>query len=356
MKLVLKFVWKIYVFGVLPVLFIGKVWSDNKDCGVKAAYGAVSALGIKPKLTFADLLTAEYISQRSGSTAIDVCKAVGALGGEARYLQGMGWPSLVDSSFPLILHVASDGQLQSANHWILYLGMDGSEARVVNSSGIVELWPMERLLVRWRGRGIVVAPKEHGTQAKHLLNRAELFWLGGLLVGAFSLAKLGDASLNRIRAWKYPITLSIITLFIATFSALGSRARPLLPINATSRYAQAALSGAQHEYIDWHSFKQLLNAPGETVLVDCRYKADYDFAPIPNTVSIPIDAEIGEIERALHGRQASDPIVLFCMSSKCQFSEVMTIRLTAMGFRNLSVWKGGYREWASKNLQEESDR
>jgi rhodanese-related sulfurtransferase len=338
----------IFLFGSLPC---GSSCADQKACGVEAAFGAVHALGMTPEVNYSDLLTKEYISELSGSTASDICKLVGRLGGEAVFLEGLGWASLQSTNHPLILHVSSDGQLEASNHWLLFLGVRDNMAKVVDGGGTVEEWPWDRLLARWRGRAIVVTPKDDASSATAGLNFAETSFAIGLAIGAVALG-LVLSNLRPSGKFSFPIVFIGVALGLCIAMRLSSRVELAFPVGMTGRYVFAAIDGPPHETIDLSDFNAWLARPGNITFIDCRYRADFLQSPIPGTISIPVDAKTHEIVTTLEGKDRSQPIVIFCASDRCRFSEFMAVRLTGLGFTDLRIFRGGYAEWLHRSEAE----
>jgi rhodanese-related sulfurtransferase len=118
-----------------------------------------------------------------------------------------------------------------------------------------------------------------------------------------------------------------------------------LPFNATARYVTAALDGAKVKYVDLPEFLQAIESQSDTVVVDCRYESDSNAYPVPGTIPVSVSAKIASIERSMESINRDRPLLLFCLSERCGFSEVMAIRLTGLGFHKFKIFRGGYAEW-----------
>jgi rhodanese-related sulfurtransferase len=53
----------------------------------------------------------------------------------------------------------------------------------------------------------------------------------------------------------------------------------------------------------------------------------------------------------LHGIDKTQKIVLYCQSSGCGFSDEVAAFLKFNGYRNVSIFRGGYREWSNYQKQ-----
>ncbi|MFN7874371.1 MAG: rhodanese-like domain-containing protein [Pirellula sp.] len=339
----------IFLSIVLGFSLFQTVLADQRTCGVEAAFGAVHAIGIEPSVRFEELLTTEYVSHRGGSTADDVCKAVRKLGARGTYLQGMGSVSLLGTKHPLILHVYSDGQLQSPNHWLLFLGMEDGLAKVVDGGGVQEKWPLERLLARWPGRAIVVSPSESNQYFASTLTFLEAGSFVAIIVLAFVIGK-SSLKLTWKSEWlRFLLASTGIVAAVGVFSSWVSAGKLPLPFNASTRYIFAALDGAPCEYVDLKEFllaiKSESDSKSDTVVVDCRYESDTKRFPVPGTIPVSLDEKTASIARSMEFINRDRTILLFCLSERCRFSEVMAIRLTGLGFHKFKIFRGGYEEW-----------
>ena len=44
---------------------------------------------------------------------------------------------------------------------------------------------------------------------------------------------------------------------------------------------------------------------------------------------------------------------MYCQSAGCKYAEIVAIKLIDDGFSNISIFKGGWVEWAAKNGKKE---
>jgi rhodanese-related sulfurtransferase len=83
-----------------------------------------------------------------------------------------------------------------------------------------------------------------------------------------------------------------------------------------------------------------------SLLFDTRFRLDFAFGAIPHAVNLSIDSGLAERKSILQGIDKSAKIVLYCQSSRCGFSDEVASFLKFNGYRNVSIFRGGYREWA----------
>ena len=73
---------------------------------------------------------------------------------------------------------------------------------------------------------------------------------------------------------------------------------------------------------------------------------------LPRAVNI----NIGDVkEKAPALLPDSDaPIVIYCASITCNNSDQVAVQLTALGYRNVAVYKGGKAEWEAAGLPQDA--
>jgi len=97
--------------------------------------------------------------------------------------------------------------------------------------------------------------------------------------------------------------------------------------------------------LDPDSFYISLHLAVEPLLVDVRVAREYRKDRIPNAVSAPRSQELF---RLTDGLDAEHPIYLYCNdeSRSVQAAEMLLVK----GFGNLTILKGGLREWKLRGL------
>jgi 3-mercaptopyruvate sulfurtransferase SseA len=91
---------------------------------------------------------------------------------------------------------------------------------------------------------------------------------------------------------------------------------------------------------------------GDSVVIDARRPQDFRGGHIEGAINVPVGASLGERQRAMAGVAASARIVLYCQSEACQWASELANVLSASGYRNLSLYPGGWREWSQSLPQD----
>ena len=90
----------------------------------------------------------------------------------------------------------------------------------------------------------------------------------------------------------------------------------------------------------------MLNA--DAVLIDARREEDYRAGHLEGAISVPVDADDKKQQEAMAGITKDALIIVYCKSRECPYAEAVATRLQKNGFRNLSIFKGGWDEWSAR--------
>ncbi len=129
-------------------------------CGISSMYGAVSSIykaaGKPLPCNFADLISEKFVSSSEGSTNADLESVASFCHLKAETISGRGWNTLANATGPLVLHTYPRGAPGKYSHWLLFLGIEDSNAIVIDGEGGKTLLTKSDLLSRWDGIAIVV--------------------------------------------------------------------------------------------------------------------------------------------------------------------------------------------------------
>jgi Peptidase C39 family len=136
---------------------------SGEYCGLYCVYSALSAIG--RDVPFETLLRPRYLSSWEGSSIKELRQAVIDAGAHAIALSGLGAESLRSARKPMVLHVASDGQLKRYNHWVVFCGMENEKALLLDAPNPMQLVPLSDILARWDGTALVVSDDPAGARS-----------------------------------------------------------------------------------------------------------------------------------------------------------------------------------------------
>jgi len=95
-----------------------------------------------------------------------------------------------------------------------------------------------------------------------------------------------------------------------------------------------------------------LAQPQPPVLVDALGERYFAADHLPGAINVPHTAADDALRASLPDRDAE--IVTYCANPACQNSHVLAHRLQVLGYRNVTVFPGGKKEWAEAGLPFES--
>ena len=320
---------------------------SNAYCGIYAAFGAASAVlnksGDEPSLEFFELLTGEYVSSYAGSSTRDLLRAIEKLGCSGKAYQCLSSRSLEGSNCPMILHVSGRGPLGTYQHWVLFLGLDSGNAIIQDGEGGSFPMPISELLSRWDGKAIAVFPK--GATPPNFFSWEIV--ANCILLGGVGFIVLSARSFSSSESFKSQL-LAFLSLFgIAMVYCFTINAQVGVHVNV-ARAVKLHTDRSLVETLSHDDFQRRAS-DNDVTIVDCRYRTDYEYGYIPNAISIPIDVSQTQLLAISKKLSKESPIVLYCQSRGCQFSDIMAVELTKLGFTKLSIYRNGYAGWEAKS-------
>ncbi len=312
-------------------------------CGVYSLYSALRTLQLP--VPFDDLAQAKYVGSTSGSTAAELHQAALDHGAMATIEDGLTVAALRASSDPIILHVRKPGPKSAYNHWVLFLGCDGDSARVIDSPNGLEPVPLAELLAVWDGTGIVVSRTSESSWSLYAAN-----WFDSLLSTVVVLGGLLGVAIafrNRRRlVWGMVILVSVAIAasvgwhivrpdgFLRNRIAVGS---------VIERHSLMEL-----REIDFEELKPQLSDPN-LVVVDARLANDYARGHVTGAINIPISSGWRERRNLIETIPAGKRVIVYCQSDGCVWGDEIAAGLFGQGFTDITVFRGGYREWERRN-------
>ena len=108
------------------------------------------------------------------------------------------------------------------------------------------------------------------------------------------------------------------------------------------------------EINDPHLMKKIVEKK-DRIILDVRDKSSYDEGHIPGALSFPLYEFDDVIENLLELTTRVSLIVVYCSSIECSDSHTFAEQLNDMGFSNVRVYAGGYREWQEMRYEIENN-
>ena len=316
--------------------------SDDKFCGIYAVYGAGLSLGVE-KFDFNELIDERYVSELGGSTAGDLERAAGLMGLAATTHTGLGVESLLAADFPMVLHVMSEGQVEGYNHWILYLGTNAEGiSQVVDTPGSVLEIPVSQILGRWDGNAVIVRPKS--TISENSQTSVRILFSCLFLAISFAVVSIFRRILSHESVSHFMVIVSLSAVLLATYIAVSKGS--LFISRGTSKYLDEAFNKGQFDELFIDDIKRITsNANSEWLVIDARDAHQFSQGSIPRAVNVPYDLEASSLSAIFENTPRDTKIVVFCTRKECFFDSFLGIRISALGFHEIRLFQGGWKEW-----------
>jgi len=331
-----------------------KPQTNHPHCGLYCLYTTMKLAG--RQIDFTQLVKPEYIGSRKGSSMAELKKAAEENGLYAMPAGKLTSRVLHNCPHPIILHVKSDTTSKTYDHYELFLGIESHKAKLFNPPEPVRLVPFRELAPRWDGNGLILSPKPIDLGSIFAPSRRRL-----AMYVAIAIAVI--LTVHCARRWLPQALLNtrrkLLGLSVAQGTALGIAALLcgmvyhfandegfLAHANATASTQQAH----QGDFIPKVSEKKvhkLLDT--DTVFIDARLARDFEKGHLEGAINVPVDTNDDERQKTMANITKDAHIVVYCQSAGCKFGETVATKLMSDGFSNVSLFKGGWREWAAKS-------
>ena len=338
----------------IPSEVTAKRKSSSRYCGLYCLYTVMKMND--QKTNFRELVKPEYIGSRKGSSLAELKKAAEDYGLYAVPVNTLTSRLLKNCSHLVILHVKSELTSDEYNHYELFLGSEDGKAKLLNPPEPVKLVPFNELAPRWDGNGLIVStePIDLSSIFAPTRNRFAMYAAAAIaLILAMHLVKrwLPQSMLNsRGKLFGLSIgqgvTFSVVALLCGMLYHFTNDTGLLVNSNATTAIQQAHAVNFIHK-IGERKVCKLLES--DTIFIDARLARDYEAGHIEGAISVPVDSNDVELQKATVNISKDSRIVMYCQSAQCKFAEKVAIKLITDGFSNISIYKGGWADWRANN-------
>ncbi len=322
-------------------------FGNDQYCGLWSLYAAGRLHGLT--LSFESLLDPNWVDG-TGSSLAQLQELAARSGLQGDPFGGWTKWDLSACPHPVILHVNSDPAQERYQHWVLWTGIDGDDALIVNGPSGISRVPMKELSLVWDGRGMVVRPVE---------SRAFMAWpRWWLLAGVALTAGFGGWLVPRLRGSRAPrpgllragmrVGVQICAIVAAAGMVTAGQAvlageGLLVNRPVTDRVAEAHLVDFLPK-IGLEEMRRLASDP-DVIIVDARLPQDYEAGHIEGSFNVPVGSLDAGTLAALEQRGRDKRVVIYCQSRWCEYDEFTARSLIAAGFTDITLFPGGWRDW-----------
>jgi rhodanese-related sulfurtransferase len=329
--------------------------SSGPYCGLYCLYSVINLTG--RHVAFKTLLRPEYVGSQKGSSLTELKKAAADYGLYAKILSNLTSQELRASSDPIILHVKSESTSTQYNHYELFLGTENGQARLFNPPEPIRLVGFHQLAPRWGGTGLIVSAELIRLGTLFAPARKRLVSYGAIAVAIIWIVRwarhrwpleIGTASRRRLLGLSAAQSAGFVIAAVLGGMVYHFANDEGFLANATGTASvQQAYVGSFIPKISERKVSRHLNSG--TVFIDARYARDFEAGHLEGALSVPVDANDVKRETAMAQVAKDARIVVYCQSAGCKFAEKVAIEFMRDGFSNVSIFKGGWREWAAKS-------
>lgn len=256
----------------------------------------------------------------------------------------------------MILHMRSNWMDRNYNHWVAFLGIDKTKARILDPPHSLATIPFADVMANWDGTAVAVslAPIDNV-----LIYSARLYY--ALKVAVVSLVvylmrpllrgKNGQQGDQRqfIR-FRRVCSEATVIIVLASVLAVGYHAladtgflrNPSAVAEVARRYYSVDIPESSLAELQTHIRKR------NGVVIDARRAPDFQAGAIPGAISVPVDSTLSQRQEALKRVSRSCPIVVYCQSDGCRYADEVAAFLKLNGYSDVSIYRGGYREWRAR--------
>lgn len=338
-----------------PKAVSAKNKSSGPYCGLYCLYSAMKITG-KKEVDFRALLKPEYIGSRKGSSLAELKKAAEDSGMYAMPAGKLTSRVLHNCPHQVILHVKSDVTSEEYDHYVLFLGTENDRAKILNPPEPVKLVPFRELAPRWDGNGLIVSAKPIDLGSIFAPARRRFAVYAAIAIAVILTVHcarrwLPQALLNTRRkllglSVAQGAALGIVALLSGMLYHFANDEGFLAHANATAS-TQQAHQGNFIPKVGEEKVHKLLDT--DTVFIDARLARDFEKGHLEGAINVPVNTNDEDRQKTMANIAKDAQIVVYCQSAGCKFAEKVATKLMEDGFHNVSLFKGGWREWAAKS-------
>jgi len=329
--------------------------STGSNCGLYCVFTALNLF--EKQCDIQDLIKPKYVSSWQGSTLAELKQASEDHGLYAVASKNLTTNELRQSPHPVIVHVKSAPDRKPYSHYILFLGVRDGMAWVFDPPKPAAAIPFYQLAALWDGKGLIIAdaPVNTGKVFAPARKRVAL----GVVICVVLLLTVHGCRRKwfgsvEMWGWRKVGVLSVVQAGVLVFACTGvaalyhsSNDEGLL---THSDVTAAIVKAHRSNFIPKVSFRKARRLQREkAVFIDARLERDFKAGHLESAISVPINSSDGARRKSTASITKDARVVVYCQSVQCQYAEYIAIKLISDGFSNISIYRGGWREWSEKS-------
>lgn len=325
-------------------------------CGLYALYTALRIEGVDTDFT--NLLKSEYVGSRDGSSLAELKRAAQDFGLSAMPVSNLSTGTLAECPYLAILHTRSPADSPNYNHFILFLGAQDRRLLIYDAPTPVREISGGELAGIWDGTAVLVSAStiDLGHIQRKRLGNAGL-WSIAVIASALVLKSMAGRApvgrvVTRVGVLRSSLVQAGVLWLAATASAFGYHFfsdEGLLAAGGTTAASERAHFLALTPVVTASETRGLVNT--DVVFVDARLGEDFQAGHIPGAINVPVSATAEQRSKMMRTVAKGARLIVYCESASCPYAPVVARRLSEDGFTNISIFRGGWREWNGHSLR-----
>ena len=329
-------------------------WPDRPYCGLYCFYAYMRMVG-KP-VYFYDLVIPDYVTPYKGTTLEKLSAAAEDFGVYGNVLSRLTVDDLRQSPYPMVLHVKDSLEAGDYDHYVLFIEDDNGQAKLIDPPYEVKVVPYRNIVPLWEGNALILSTEPIHEDFLIKSRQSKLFVWGAIVLITVLMIRFGS---RRLKRYEMHIPGGAAILHIGQAAGIGLLALlcgtgyNIINDAGFIAYPQA-VSALQSAHIrtfipklSLHKTRKLLK--NGSVFIDARMPQDYQLGHLEGAISVPVSSSDEERRKATAYIDKDARVVLYCQSAGCKFAEIVALKLIEDGYTDISIYKGGWAEWAAKN-------
>lgn len=302
-------------------------------CGIYCVIAAGKLLN--ESISMESIIDKKYITSVSGSTSSDLQSAISDHNLSFRVLNNLRVDELLAIDGPVILHIRTPGT-KSYQHWVLYCG-----SRTTNDLLIFDPPCRPRTITFaelqscWNGYAILVT-KNSEDRIHYQPPWFEIFFLFAGICTFILASRLNQRSLLNI--------LFVSVVFGGIWHSLRNRGF-FVNSDALGIVRVSHLSTDVIRSIDFEHHQDVSDA----LFVDARPYSYFQMGNIKGSINIPVNSSLIQWIDIQSDIPKNRKLIVYCLNEHCRWSDTVANALIQFGYRNVSIYRGGYSDWLLRN-------
>ena len=338
-----------------------KAISSGPYCGIYCMYAA--ALYFDHEIKYSNLFHAKYVDMLKGSSLSQLSLIADDYGLITRRIDNCDFEMLAIKNTVAVLHVKSNKLNNIYDHYVLCMDMQDDKYIIIDPPYKVSLLSKHEIKEIWDKKALIISDNSQIDSEIRITAISKIIHMLLYIVVAFATIQCIIMILDRRRdsavCDQRGMSVWVIIVLVGGGSVWGLVYSVFHPQGMLfdRQYAVAVYGkyiGNQIRYIEnYEEMQDIIRAYNPTI-IDVRSERDYNKMHIEGAVNIPYYSKQTDIINKLNNiymNNADIKTILYCKSSRCEYSRTMARRFMRIGYENIYIYYGGIDDWIAKKRE-----